>query len=64
MTNYKSQTARDAQTANYGDRSYWDKLEANAHEYAAYYTKKGLHDLAARMLTRTLGEALAGNDGE
>ena len=46
---YKSQSARDAQAANYGNRSYWDYLEKKAIEYDE--------------LDRSLSEALQGNDG-
>ena len=46
---YKSQSARDAQAANYGNRGYWDYLEDKAIEYDE--------------LDRSLSEALQGNDG-
>ncbi len=47
---YKSQAARDAEAAGYGDRSYWDYLEKSSIE----------HD----ELDRSLSESLMGNDGE
>ena len=46
---YKSQAARDAQAADYGDKSYWDYLEQASIE----------HD----EMDRSLSEALQGNDG-
>lgn len=64
MTQYKSQVAQDAQSTKYGDKSYWDYLEETALRYYDYYKAKGFDTLAESMLTRTLSEALAGNDGE
>jgi hypothetical protein len=53
---YKSLAAREAEKANYGDASYWDYLDRHAEELAT----KGIED----ALTRTLAEALKGNDGK
>jgi cation transport regulator ChaC len=53
---FKSLAAREAQQANYGDASYWEYLDRHAEELAA----KGIRD----ALTRTLAEALKGNDGD
>jgi hypothetical protein len=63
-TTYKAQSARDAERTGYGDRSYWDMLEAGAERHHAYFAERGMHDMAASMFTRTLSEALAGNDGD
>ena len=52
---YFSQSAKDAVYAGYGDRSYWNYLDAHAAELA----KKGIKDAYSRSLI----EALAGNDG-
>lgn len=60
---YKSQVAKDAQQANYGAKAYWDYLEENAHEKAKYYAELGMTEMAEKMLTRSLTEALQGNDG-
>ncbi len=54
-TGYKSQAARDAQAHNYGDESYWDYLDTHAVELAS----KGVSD----ALTRSLSDALRGNEG-
>ena len=62
--NYFSQAARDAQAQNYGDKNYWNYLDQSALEKALYYTKIGSSVLAKLMLTRSLGEALKGNDGD
>lgn len=59
-----SQCANDAEARNYGDYSYWLCLEVSSLESAAYYANHGLHETAKYMLTRSLGEALSGNDGE
>lgn len=53
---YKSQVARDAQAAGYGDERYWRSLD----EHAAELSAKGVED----AYTRTLSEALIGNDGD
>ena len=54
---YSSQSARDA-IKMYSKR-YADYLEEKALEYSARFP-----DLAEYFMTRNLGEALAGNDGE
>ena len=59
-----SQCANDAEDRKYGDYSYWLSLEISALEKAAYYANHGMHETAKYMLTRSLGEALSGNDGE
>jgi len=62
---YKSQAARDAKAMNYGDQSYWDVLEQHVFENADFIRRHGgSEDEAQKMITRTLGEALAGNDGD
>lgn len=60
---YQSQAARDAQERSYGGESYWAYLDRAALESAAHWARKGDNDRAATMLTRSLGEALQGNDG-
>lgn len=60
---YRSQAARDAQSMNYGTPSYWAYLDEAAEQQAAYYTTKGDPDRAAEMFTRSLSEALHGNNG-
>jgi len=60
---YQSQSAKDAQRAQYGDKGYWDYLEKMAHENYAYYMAKGDETKAKEMLTRSLSDALKGNDG-
>lgn len=62
-TRYHARAAQEAESNGCGDRAYWDYLERAAHEHADYCAKRGDAPAAARMLTRTLGEALAGNDG-
>jgi hypothetical protein len=54
---YKSQAARDAQASNYGGKSYWDYLDAAEVELSS---KVGYED----VLTRSLSDALRGNEGE
>lgn len=53
---YKSQSARDAQASGYGSPRYWQYLDDTAAEHFA----KGYTD----AFTRTLSEALMGNDGD
>jgi hypothetical protein len=62
-TGYTSQSARDAERTGYGDRAYWDYLEAAALERRDYYLRHRDPDTAERMMTRTLSESLMGNDG-
>lgn len=61
---YKSQDARDAQAYGYGDKRYWDYLEQSSLKNHAYFTERGDHERAALMLTRSLSQALMGNDGD
>lgn len=60
----RSQAARDAETSDYGTESYWDYLDHYAAEHHAYFTARGDTEQAEAMFTRTLSEALAGNDGD
>lgn len=54
---YKSQSARDA--IEMYSKGYADYLEEKALEYAAMFPER-----AEYFMNRSLGEALAGNDGE
>lgn len=63
-TGYTSQSARDAQERSYGKRSYWDYLERAAIETRDYYLRQHDADSAEEMMTRSLSEALRGNDGD
>lgn len=63
IAEYQAQSARDAQERGYGGQTYWDYLEEAALRTQAYFLARGDEEQAALMLTRTLGEALAGNDG-
>lgn len=60
---YKSQSARDAQATGYGDESYWDCLDEFALRTRDYFLQRGDETTAAEMMTRSLSEALMGNDG-
>lgn len=60
---YISQAARDAESGNYGDVTYWEYLDEAAQRASEYYRKNGDMEQAERMLTRSLSEALQGNDG-
>jgi hypothetical protein len=53
---YQAQCARDAQEMNYGSESYWNYLEETAQEDFS----KGVTD----AFTRSLSEALRGNEGD
>lgn len=63
-TTYQSRSAREAQEIGYGSKSYWDYLERAAIEHREYFKKRGMTELAERMMTQSLGEALQGNDGD
>lgn len=63
MHKYLSQAARDAQKAKFGNESYWRCLDEHAQELHAIFMKKGNKEEAEKMLTRSLSEALAGNNG-
>lgn len=54
---YKSQSARDA--AEMYSKEYADYLEEKALKYAAMFPER-----AEYFMNRSLGEALAGNDGD
>lgn len=60
---YAAQSAQDAQAFHYGGRSYWDYLEKASKESRDYYLRKGDPERAELMMTRSLSEALRGNDG-
>jgi hypothetical protein len=60
---YKSQAARDAQDAGYGDERHWTYLDSAAAEQSDYWRRQGDEGKAAEMLTRSLSEALRGNEG-
>lgn len=62
-TGYKSQAARDAAEGGYGSKSYWDYLESHAIELHDKFMLRGDTKTAQEMMTRTLGEALMGNNG-
>jgi hypothetical protein len=53
----------EAQAGGYGSQSYWDYLDQKARDDYAYFMAKGDKAKAERMLTESLSEALAGNDG-
>ena len=55
---YASQSARDAAASGYGGPTYAAYLDRHARELAARFP-----DRADEFLTRSLSEALAGNDG-
>lgn len=62
---YKAQSARDAAASGYGGPTYADYLERSAQEMhdkllALGYTPEH----AETMFTRSLSEALTGNDGD
>ena len=61
-TTYESQSARDASRAY--EARYCEYLDEAAKRYRDYFTARGMHELAAEMMTRTLGQALVGNDGD
>ncbi len=61
---YTAQTALDAQRIGYGSESYWDYLERAARESRDYYLRNGNSERAELMMTRSLSEALRGNDGD
>ena len=61
---YKSLSAREAQLAGYGNKSYWDTLDAHAQRIHDHYIAKGDPKTASAMFTQSLGECLRGNDGD
>jgi len=64
VSRLRAQSAVDAETIGYGDQSYWDYLDQSAREKHDYFMGKGDPVTALTMLTRTLSEALRGNDGD
>jgi len=56
-------SARQAREGNYGSPSYWQYLDASARESYDYFMTKGDPEKAKEMLTRSLSDALRGNDG-
>lgn len=63
-TDYAARSARDAQDSGYGGPDYWQYLEDHAHELHAYFLARGDDDRAREVMTRTLSDALAGNEGD
>ena len=61
--NYKSQCALDARDSGCGNHSYWDYLEDHAHELHDKFVARGDQKTANEMLTRSLQDALVGNEG-
>lgn len=65
---FMSQSARDAQAflvkTGTMDESYCDYLEQSAQESYDYFAARGDLESAEHMLTRSLSEALRGNDGD
>jgi hypothetical protein len=47
---YKSQSARDAQRANYGGVEYWDYLDESAQEHYDYFMAHSQPDRAALIV--------------
>lgn len=60
---FVSQAARDAQQGGYGDEGYWAYLDQSAQEMSAFFAGRGDTATAEAILTRSLSEALAGNEG-
>lgn len=56
---FKSQAARDAQASGYGSATYPAYLERHALELAERFPER-----AEEFMTRSLGEALTGNNGD
>lgn len=63
-TTYQSQAARDAQRFGYGGQRYCDYLDEAAIKTRDYFLRRGDTEQAEWMLTRSLSEALRGNDGD
>lgn len=61
---YVSQSARDAQASGYGDERYWSYLDEAAKRHHDYWLRHGDPERAQQMLTESLSQALAGNDGD
>lgn len=61
---FGAQCARDAQAAGYGPPDYWQYLDKTCHEQRDYFIRKGDPVTAELMLTQSLGESLAGNNGD
>ena len=61
---YVSQAARDACSQGYGNASYWEQLDAQCLSQRDYFMRNHNSIMAKRILTRSLSEALMGNEGE
>ena len=61
---YKSRAAQDAATSGYGGPDYAAYLDRHSQEMHDYFMAKGDEERANEMMTRTLAEALRGNDGD
>lgn len=59
-----SQSARQALASGFGGERYAAYLDETAERMRDYYLARGDTVSAERMMTRSLGEALAGNDGD
>lgn len=63
MPDFESQAARDAQARSYGSERYWSYLDEACTRSRDHWLGRGDTERANHMMTRSLGEALAGNDG-
>jgi hypothetical protein len=64
MSAFEAQCARDAEGSAYGSEGYAEYLEETCKRHRDYFLAKGDPEMAERMMTRTLSEALMGNDGD
>lgn len=64
MERYTTRAAKDATASGYGGQGYADYIERHTLETAEYYRARGMHERADEILTRSLGAALIGNDGD
>ena len=63
-TRYESRAANDARDMSYGTEDYWQYLDDAARDNRDYFRRHPELGIDPEsMMTRTLSEALAGNDG-
>lgn len=61
---YLAACAQDAQRMNYGGPSYWAYLDKASKEGRDYFLRNGDPERAQEQMTRSLSDALRGNDGD
>lgn len=61
---YRTEAARNVARSGYGGPEYADYIEQHTLDMAAYYRSRGNDRRADELMSRSIGAALTGNDGD